>query len=102
MALARASKRKGMFALLLAAAIAGCTTDLERQYAGAENLRQEAAAAGFEWLETETLLNEALEQEASGNTDEALALVGRARVQAEMAVRQAEHEAQAWRTRVVR
>lgn len=102
MAPARASKRKRMLALFLALAVAACTTDFEKQYADAEQWRQDAAASGYEWLETEGLLKEASEQEALGNTDAALELIGKARLQAEMAVRQAEHEAQAWRTRVVR
>jgi len=104
MAPARANKRHGMLGLLLAAATvaAGCTSHFEQQYDEAERWRQAAAAAGSEWLETEKLLNEALEQEAQGNSEAALALLGQARFQAEMAVRQAEYEAQAWHERVLR
>jgi hypothetical protein len=81
---------------------ASCSSDFERQLAEAEQLRQEAAAAGAEWLQTERLLEQAREEAAQGDTQSALALVAEARFQAEAALRQAEHEAEAWRDRVVR
>ncbi len=103
MALVRVNKFRPALALLLTAAIAapGCSSLFEQRYAEAERWRQDAAAAGYEWLETKSLLEQAREQEALGNAEAALALLDKARFQAEMAVKQAEHEAEAWRSRVV-
>ena len=103
MGLARAN-RTGLALVVLAAAFAatGCTTTFERQLAEAEQLRLEAAAAGAEWLQTEGLLDEARDEAARGDMDSALALVDKARFQAEAALRQAEHESTAWRDRVIK
>ena len=103
MAPVRAS-RSGIVLLVLAAALAaaGCTTAFERQLAEAEQLRLDAAAAGAEWLQTEGLLDEARDEAARGDMDAALALVDKARFQAETALRQAEHESTAWQDRVIR
>ena len=80
----------------------GCATEFEQQFAAAQRLRFEAAAAGTEWLETEDLLNQASEAAAQDDMDAAFALLEQARFQAEMANKQAEHEAAAWASRVVR
>jgi hypothetical protein len=80
----------------------GCSTGFERRYAEAEQLRLDAAAAGAEWLQTEALLAASREAAEQGDSSEALALVEEARFQAEAALRQAEHESDAWRDRVVR
>lgn len=100
MGLARASKRLFIASLLLVAA--GCSTQFERRYAEAEQLRLDAAAVGAEWLGTENLLRAAIDANEQGDADEALELVEEARFQAEAAIRQAEHESGAWRDRVVR
>jgi hypothetical protein len=100
MGLARASKRLFIAAVLLVAA--GCSTQFERRYAEAEQLRLDAAAVGAEWLGTENLLRAAIDANEQGDADEALELVEEARFQAEAAIRQAEHESGAWRDRVVR
>ena len=104
MALARANKRNGCLTLLVATvvALAGCTTQFDREYAATEQWRTAAAEAGYEWIETGKLLEEAREQEARGNREAAFALLAKARFQAEAAIKQAEHEADAWRGRVVR
>lgn len=96
---AHANKRLLITLLLL---MAGCSTEFERRYAEAEQLRADAAAVGAEWLETEGLLEAARDAEQKGEIDKALALVEEARFQADAAVRQAEHESGAWRDRVVR
>jgi len=100
MGLARASKRLFIAAVLLV--VAGCSTEFERRYAEAEQLRLDAAAVGAEWLGTENLLRAAIDANEQGDADEALELVEEARFQAEAAIRQAEHESGAWRDRVVR
>lgn len=100
MGLARASRRLFIAAVLLVAA--GCSTQFERRYAEAEQLRLDAAAVGAEWLGTENLLRAAIDANEQGDADEALELVEEARFQAEAAIRQAEHESGAWRDRVVR
>jgi hypothetical protein len=68
----------------------------------AEELRARAAAAGFEWRKTAELLREARQRQQAGDSQQAWQLLDQARTQAELALRQAEHEAEAWRKRVVR
>jgi hypothetical protein len=98
-----ASKRAAI--LLLAATAVGlvaCTSHFDRLYAAAEQERQAAADAGYEWLETEDLLEQAREAQEAGDTELALQLVEKARFQAEAAVAQAEREAEVWQDRVIR
>jgi len=83
-------------------AVSGCATDYDRRYAAAERLQAEAAAAGAEWLETGKLLDQANKEADGGNMDAAFSLLDKARFQAEAAIKQAEHEADAWINRVVR
>jgi hypothetical protein len=87
--------------MLLALVAAGCVTEFEHRYAVAEELRQQAAARGYEWIGTSALLEQARQEAAAGNTDAALELVEAARFQADAALQQAEHEAEAWRKRIV-
>ena len=100
---ARANK-SGLAVIILVAVFgaAGCTTTFERQWAEAEQLRLEAAAAGAEWLKTEALLDQAREEAAEGNMDAALALVEKARFQSAAALRQADYESTAWQERVIK
>ena len=88
--------------MLMALAVAGCVTEFEHRYAAAEELRQQAAARGYEWIETSALLEEARQEAADGNTDAALELVEAARFQADAALQQAKHEEEAWQQRVVK
>ena len=73
----------------------------EQQFTAAEQLRQAAATAGAEWLETEGLLLRSREKAGSGDWSAALQLVQKACLQAELALQQAEYELQAWKRRVV-
>jgi len=73
----------------------------KQSYDEAECLRRAAAVAGAEWFETENMLLRSLEDSEGGHWDSALALVNKARFQAEQALRQAEHEAEAWKHRVI-
>ena len=97
---ARASRRLIIASLVLVAA--GCSTEFERRYTEAQQLRMDAAAMGAEWLETGKLLETAVDANERGDSDKALQLVEEAKFQAEAAIRQAEHESGAWRERVVR
>lgn len=72
-----------------------------QSYDTAECLRRVAAAKGAEWLETESLLIRSLEEAKGGRWDSALALAEKARFQSEQALRQAEHEKESWKQRVV-
>jgi hypothetical protein len=100
---ARANRSGALLGVLAAVlTVAGCTTTFERRLAEAEQLRLEAAAAGAEWLQTESLLDQARDEAAQGDTDAALVLVDKARFQAEAALRQAEFEATAWQERVIK
>ena len=83
-------------------AVSGCATEFDRRYAAAERMQAEASAAGAEWLETGKLLDQASEAAADGNMDVAFSSLDKARFQAEAAIKQAEHEADAWINRIVR
>ena len=73
----------------------------EQQFSVAEQLRQAAAAAGAEWLETEGLLIRSQEEADNADWSTALQLVQKACLQAELALQQAEYESEAWKGRVV-
>ena len=68
----------------------------------AETARQKAAALGAEWLQTQSLIEQAQRAEAQGHWAEAVERAEQAREQGELASEQAEREAKAWRDRVVR
>jgi hypothetical protein len=102
MARARASNGAVAALLLLAAGIAGCASPFEREYEAAEQLRTQAADAGYEWIETGAILQQARESYDTGDIEEALALVRKARFQAEAAIEQAGYEAETWQQRVLR
>lgn len=80
----------------------GCASEFQQRYDTADRLRLEAAARGYEWIGTEDLLKQARVQQEQGDTDAALALVDKARSQAEVALQQADREEEAWKGRVVR
>lgn len=88
----------------LAAAVGAKTGPeaFQAQWDQAEALRQEAAAAGFEWLNTADLLHEAMARFESGETEAAWRLLQQGEAQAERAREQAASEADAWQRRVVR
>lgn len=104
MDLARASRVSTKLLVLATAliAVSGCSSEFEQRFAEAERLRADASAAGAEWLETGKLLDQANEEAADGNMDVAFSLLDKARFQAEAAIKQAEYEASAWASRVVR
>lgn len=68
----------------------------------ADCLRKAAATQRAEWLETEKLLQRSLELADTGEWEKALQLVQKAHFQAVTAIQQAEHEAEAWKGRVVK
>jgi hypothetical protein len=101
--MARAHASNWTLALALALfAVPGFASEFDVQLAEAERLRAEAAEAGYEWLETAMLLEQARDAAAIGNLDDAIAFVEEAHFQAVAAIQQAEREADAWRKRVVR
>ena len=101
MAPVRASKFVITFVIMLLAA-PGIAGDIDARLAKAEGLLQQAADAGYEWLETAALLEQARTEMEDGNLDSALALIEKAQFQAEAALVQAEREAEAWKSRVVK
>ena len=101
MAPVRASKFIISVAIMLLAACS-VADDIDARLAEAEDLLQQAAEAGYEWLETAALLEQARTEMANGNLDSALALIEKAQFQAEAALIQAEREAESWRSRVLR
>jgi aryl-alcohol dehydrogenase-like predicted oxidoreductase len=88
--------------LVLSLCAGGCTTEFDQRFDEAERLRHDAAARGYEWIDTADLLQQAQASEASGDLEAALALVEQARFQAATALQQAERESEAWTQRVVR
>jgi len=77
-------------------------TNYKQSHARAECFRLAAAGAGAEWLKTEELLQQSVEEALQGNWDSADQLVQRAQFQAETALLQAQHESEAWKHRVVK
>jgi hypothetical protein len=88
-----------MAAILVA--LSGCSTEFEKRLAGAERMRVMAADAGAEWIQTEELIEQAKTESARGDTERANSLLELAQFQAETAIKQAQHEAGAWSSRVV-
>ena len=88
--------------IVLSFAMTACASEFERRFAEADGLRLEAAAQGYEWLETAAVLDEAREKAEQGDVEAARVLVDKARFQAEAALLQAEREQGAWKGRVVR
>lgn len=74
----------------------------ERLYAQAERLRSKASEKGSEWLDTESLLQQSLEEAEKADWETALKLAQKARAQAIQALQQAQIEADAWQHRVVK
>lgn len=68
----------------------------------AEAARRTAAGLGAEWLETGEIIEQARRAADQGNWGQAATLAEQALSQGELAVAQAEREAEAWRARVVR
>jgi hypothetical protein len=67
----------------------------------AEELQQAAADAGAEWLQTGSLISEARHQAEQENWGEAIDALSKAKRQSELALAQAEHESDAWKSRVL-
>ena len=68
----------------------------------AEAAKRHAAEMDAEWLDTGSLIEQARREGNQGNWGQAAALAEQALRQAELAIAQAEREAEAWRARVVR
>ena len=88
--------------IVLSIGLSGCMSHFEMEYETADRWRIAAADAGYEWIETEKLLQQSKEARDAGDFELAFELVDKARLQGVAAVKQAEHEAEAWRGRVVR
>lgn len=70
-------------------------------YAAAEESLAQAQARRNVWSKTEEMLENAKAAYDEGRVDEAIELATEARLQAELAVTQADHEKKAWRSRVL-
>ena len=88
--------------IVLSIGLSGCMSHFEMEYETADRWRIAAADAGYEWIGTEELLQQAEAAHAAGDFELAFELVDKARLQGVAAGKQAEHEAEAWRGRVVR
>lgn len=76
--------------------------DFDQAWAEAERFLQRSAEAGHEWLDAAELLEQARLLAAEGRDKEAWEALKNGRLQAEMAVQQANREAEAWQKRVIR
>ena len=76
-------------------------TSFASAYAAAEESLAKAAARRNVWSKTEEMLNDAKAAYDQGRVDEAIELATEAKLQAELAVTQADHEKEAWRSRVL-
>ena len=70
-------------------------------YAAAEESLAQAESRRNVWSKTEEMLEYAKAAYDEGRVDEAIELATEARLQAELAVTQADHEKEAWRSRVL-
>ena len=77
-------------------------SDFEKAYEVANKLRLEAASLEFEWSNTEKFLLDAKKVYADGDKETAMQLVKQAHGESELAIKQAETEADAWKDRVVK
>jgi len=73
----------------------------EDVYAAAEKALSAATARRNVWSKTEEMLNEAKAAFENGDVDAAIELATEAKLQAELAVTQADFEKDAWRSRVL-
>jgi len=90
-----------LFAAVLLAGAANATAEeaqsskaeeAKAAIAAAEKSESEAAASGFEWRDTGTLIQEAKKAEAANDFDKAITLAGQAERQGALAVKQAATE----------
>ena len=77
-------------------------SDFEKAFEAANKLRLEAASLEFEWSNTEKFLLDAKKTYADGDKEKAMQLVKQAHEESELAIKQAETEADAWKDRVVK
>ena len=87
---------------MILVSLPGCATEFEKRLAEAERMRVMAADAGAEWLQTEELIKQAKTEAARGDMESANSLLEQAQFESETAIKQAQHEADAWSSRVVR
>jgi len=74
----------------------------EAAYQSAEKAREEAAAAGFEWRDTGKTLAQSKELAEAGDYEAAVELADRAQQESDLAVMQAQTEAENWEQRAVK
>jgi hypothetical protein len=78
------------------------TESFEAAYQSAEKARKEAAAAGFEWRDTGKILAQSKELAEGGDYEAAIKLANRAQQESDLAVMQAQTEAESWEQRAVK
>ena len=71
-------------------------------YENAQASRKKAAAAGFEWRDVKKMLKQAKKLADKGEYEQAEQLAIEAKMQADLGVKQAESQAEAWRSAVLR
>ena len=77
------------------------TPSFASAYAAAEDSLAKAEARRNVWSKTEEMLENAKAAYDDGRVDEAIELATEARLQAELALTQADHEKEAWQSRVL-
>lgn len=89
-----------MLCFLMQAPVAGAlyaSSAVEEMIMQAENARKEAAALGFEWRDTATLIAEAQDLHKKGDEENALAVAKAALLEAEQATLQARYMKKHWK-----
>jgi len=81
---------------------AAAATSFEDVYAAAEQALAKAEASRNVWSRTDGLMRAAKAAHAEGRVEEAISLATEAKMQAELAVKQAEREKKAWQAGVLR
>ena len=89
-------------ALALAAAASETQESFDTAYQAAEEARRQAADVGYEWRDTEEMLEDAKGAAANSDFDTAVKLANEAKTQGELGVQQAAREAEAWKSRVLK
>ena len=73
----------------------------QQLYQDAEAVRQQAADAGYEWRDTEKMLEVSQHAAASGDYTVAIQLAEDAKQQGELAVQQSKEQAEVWQDFVI-
>ena len=95
------------FFILMGGIVIGSHADTEQmafdnQWQIAENIRQQASIAGFEWRDTEKILHSARKAYRAGSEAKAFYLLSKGLAEGKAALAQAAREEGGWKRRVIK